>query len=547
MVFGAGALRRGVFAVLAILSLCIALQTPSHAAGRPSKLDAVLLEPPVGLVRVIVSTTPGQTATVAARLRQRRRVVAKQYSLINAVAAELAADDLTALDADPSVTSVSIDAVVVSDAASNASSAAGPRTLLATLGLPLPGLTGKGVGVAVIDSGLQENGDFSAATFYDFTSERAGGPSDEYGHGTHVSGLIASKGSLSQGAYVGIAPKVRLVSLKVLDGQGYGSTSRVIEALEFATVNRAALGIDVINMSLGHPIFAPANTDPLVQAVEAAVDAGIVVVVSAGNVGKSLTTGLPGYAGILSPANAPSAITVGAVDTRDTTIRGDDAVTAYSSRGPTWYDAFPKPDIVAPGQDLVSDAAIGSTLYARLPDRQVAGVGGAARFLRLNGTSMSAAVTTGIVALMIEASRSAYGIAPPPRTIKEILAYTALAVSGADPLTQGHGAVNASGAVSLILAAGATGWPATGAPVPPLSPITVIGGETWTWGQAADWGDTVVWGSTTNDTAPTWAQTVVWGNVDWDTVVWGNADSIGWGDTVVWGSTVVWGNGHDFP
>ena len=145
----------------------------------------------------------------------------------------------------------------------------------------------------------------------------------------------------------------------------------MINAIEFATANKARLGIDIINLSLGHPIYESAATDPLVQAVEAAVRAGIVVVVSAGNHGVSPSTELPAYAGILSPGNAPSAITVGAAKTFDTNIRSDDRVAPYSSRGPSWYDATAKPDLIAPGHGLVSAAAKASTLYQNNPALQV--------------------------------------------------------------------------------------------------------------------------------------------------------------------------------
>ena len=502
----------------------------SAFAGQPdnSKLDAALQDSRAAVDRVIIQTTRGQAANVATRVRTRGRPVFSQFTIIDAVTAELGSEDLAALQADADVTSISIDAVVASASVNGAT-----NTFATTIGVPLAGLTGKGVGIAVIDSGLALNGDFSSVAFYDFTRSQQGSPYDEYGHGTHVSGLIASKGTLSQGAYSGVASRSKLIELKVLDAGGRGQTSTVIAAIEFVVANKDTLGIDVINLSLGHPIFETVQTDPLVQAVEAATRAGIVVVVAAGNVGRSPSTGLPGYAGILSPANAPSAITVGALDTRNTIARGDDAVAPYSSRGPTWYDALPKPDLVAPGQSLISDAAIGSTLYSDFPNARITGNGGAARFLRLNGTSMAAAVTSGVVALVIEASRTAFGTAPTPATIKSILAYTALPLDGVDPLTQGHGALNASGAISLTLAAGAAGWPDI-ALTTLVSPATTTDGtETWTWAQDADWGDTVVWGSTGEE--PAWAQTVVWGSVDWgDTVVWGSTDS---GDTVVWGST----------
>ncbi len=197
------------------------------------------------------------------------------------------------------------------------------------------------------------------SAFYDFTRGdiRLATPSDAYGHGTHVAGLAA-------GTYVGVASSARLIGLKVLDAQGQGSTDNVIRAIEFAIANKDVLKIDVINLSLGHPIFEAAATDPLVQAVEHASRAGIVVVVSAGNFGRNGTTGEIGYAGIASPGNAPSGISVGSVQTFDTVGRGDDRIAPYSSRGPSWYDGFAKPDISAPGDNLLSVASVGSTLRA---------------------------------------------------------------------------------------------------------------------------------------------------------------------------------------
>ena len=177
----------------------------------------------------------------------------------------------------------------------------------------------------------------------------------------------------------------------------------MISAIEFVTENKDRFGVDIINLSLGHPIYEPAATDPLVQAVEAAVRAGIVVVVSAGNYGVSSITGLSGYAGVLSPANAPSAITVGSVKAFETNTRIDDRVDLYSSRGPTWYDGGAKPDLVAPGHGLVAAAAKSSSLYTDNPSLRVGDA-----YLRLSGTSMAAGVVSGTVALILEASRAAY-------------------------------------------------------------------------------------------------------------------------------------------
>ena len=203
-----------------------------------------------------------------------------------ALAATVHAADLAALG-DSCATAISIDAVVSADAA-QASGGTPAYSLRATLGLNATSGQGTGLGVAVIDSGIAPVADVGAriTAFYDFTrGDIATVPQDEYGHGTHVAGLIAGNGA-SGSQYQGIAPNVRLIGLKVLDAVGQGRTSDVIRAIDFARTHKAALGIDVINLSLGHPIYEPAATDPLVQAVERAVRAGIVVVASAGNSGR---------------------------------------------------------------------------------------------------------------------------------------------------------------------------------------------------------------------------------------------------------------------
>src|SRR5262249_30233505 len=127
--------------------------------------------------------------------------------------------------------------------------------------------------------------------------------------------------------------------------RGQRIPSDVINAINYVVQNRNQLHVAVNNLSLRHPIYDPAATDRLVQAVENAVANGVVVVVSAGNFGGDPTTHEAEYAGITSPANAPDAITVGAVDTLGTVARSDDHVAWYSSRGPTWYDGFQKPDL----------------------------------------------------------------------------------------------------------------------------------------------------------------------------------------------------------
>ncbi|HEY6508648.1 MAG TPA: S8 family serine peptidase, partial [Vicinamibacterales bacterium] len=338
-----------------------------------------------GVRRVIVRVRPGERSALRRLMAAQGESVLAEHPSVDALTAIVPAEDLEWLAQQGSVLSVSADAVVrphgqilgllktVTDTVGGlAAGTVGtlldtvgsiidpgmdeggepvtPAVLRATLGLS-GNWTGAGVGVAVIDSGLEMSSEFSGrvTAFYDFTNGRTAAVAafDDYGHGTHVAGTIAGSGALSfRREHRGLAPAVDLVVLKVLDANGSGYTSDVIRAVDFAVANRDRFGIDIINLSLGHPIYEPASTDPLVQAVERASRAGIVVIAAAGTLGTNPTTGLPGYAGITSPGNAPSAITVGALATSNTVARDDDRIPDYSSAGPTWYDALVKPDLL---------------------------------------------------------------------------------------------------------------------------------------------------------------------------------------------------------
>ncbi len=539
----------------------------SHKLDR--ELQRVRREHAEGRVRVIVKPAPGRVDAAIKKHRAHGDGVTSQLSTLNAFAASVDVDDLDALETDPDVASVSLDAVVQSDQTVEALTDAAVAPLLETLGLDpdkdADEVTGKSVGIAVIDSGLERGSDLAGAEHdrqYDFDGGmRHVAPHDDYGHGTHVSGLISGSGKAWEDEeretaadgkvhkfkvreFRGVAPKARIVSLKVLNGAGGGLTSDVIAAIEFAIENREKLKIDIINLSLGHPVYEPQATDPLVQAVEAAVRAGIVVVASAGNVGRNPETGAVGYAGITSPGNAPSAITVGAVDTAGTVSRLDDRVASYSSRGPTWYDGTAKPDVVAPGHRLVAAAALRSSLYAELPGRRIGRGKKLPQYLMLSGTSMAAAVTSGVVALMIDAHRQQFEQPLTPNAIKALLEFSAIPVANADPLTQGAGSVNATGAIALASAADPSAAPGSWWLTAGVEPATTIDGTTLVWGQTVVWGNAVVWGAAAYYNFDAWAQAVVWGT----TVVWGNAVVRGsqtdlvWDNPELWASAVVWGS-----
>jgi serine protease AprX len=526
------------------LVICGSAQAATGDTSSDPKLDPAVryaLEhaTDTSTVRVIIHASTGSIAPVRAHIEATGNVVAAEHQFVGALTANLRAQTIRDIEADPFVDHISLDAVVRATAAPPVRSGPIDEPLLSTLGLTNRSVMGTGVGVAVLDSGVQATpGVLVPAGAYDFT--KAAHPTqayDDYGHGTHVSGLIAASSARGDGM-VGISPGVRLFSLKVLDASGQGFTSTVLQALEFLLNNRGSLGIDVVNLSLGHPITEPAAGDPLVQAVELLSRKGLIVVAAAGNWGQN-PLGVAAYAGVTSPGNAPSALTVGALDTSQTVTRTDDRVPAYSSRGPTWYDGAVKPDLVAPGHNLVSLAAIGSSLYTRYPNQRVSA--GTSQYLRLSGTSMATAVTTGVVALLIEQRRRVAPTLPrlTPNDVKAILQFTALPVNGSDALTQGAGALNATGALALVAALTGT-TDASLRATSMVTPVTTIGSETYVWNQTVVWGNTVVWGTTVYANEPAWGSQTIWGS----TVVWGtgwlSGGDIVWDQGSTWATNAVW-------
>lgn len=240
------------------------------------------------------------------------------------------------------------------------------------------GITGAGVGVAVLDTGIYPHSDFDhrIACFKDITAGRSF-PYDDNGHGTHIGGMIGGSGAASRGKYRGVAPGCSLIAVKVLDRRGNGFASDVLTGLRWIRRYRKAYNIRVVNISVGSLSRKDMTENSiLVRGVDQAWDEGLVVVVAAGNHG-------PGPGTITTPGISRKVITVGCSDDyKEVDVLGSRMVD-YSGRGPTMACVC-KPDIVAPGSGIISCC-----------NRPGA-------YMTKSGTSMSTPLVSGAVALLLE-------------------------------------------------------------------------------------------------------------------------------------------------
>ena len=240
------------------------------------------------------------------------------------------------------------------------------------------GLTGKGVGVAVMDTGIFPHMDFDRRilAFADMVNRRPG-PYDDCGHGSHICGIIGGSGVASDGRYQGMAPGCNLVAVKVLDKKGNGYASDVLTGLAWILERKDALGIRIVNISVGSGgKKGMTENSALVRGVNEAWDAGLVVVVAAGNNG-------PKRMSITTPGISRKVITVGCSDDYREVLVGGNRMVNYSGSGPT-EACICKPDVVAPGSSVVSCA------------------GRPGKYTIKSGTSMSTPIVSGAIALLLE-------------------------------------------------------------------------------------------------------------------------------------------------
>jgi serine protease AprX len=428
-----------VAALVAVSSLGLSGAANPHRAHLSDDLSLHVAVRAKARARVIVH---GDPATVAAIAVRHHLQVLRQSDRFGVLAAD--SDELAGLASDNAIDHLSGDVPVAHTMSVSIKSTAADLTKAGTPGLlgigGIAGVTGQGIGVAVVDSGISNHSALAkkiVANVSFVTNDPA--VSDAYGHGTHVAGIIAGIGSAASSVtplYTGgIAPGANLVNVRVLGGDGIGLTSDVIAGIDWVIANRTKYNIRVINLSLGHPVTESFTTDPLCEAVADAVNAGIVVVAAAGNAGKS-ASGAMILGGIVSPGNSPLAITVGALNTHGTATRSDDGVATYSSRGPTRFDLAVKPDVAAPGNKIISLQAYASVIPSLYPALHVAG-SGTNSYMTLSGTSMAAPMVSGGVALLLQGTP---GLTP--AKVKLALQNGATYVADGGLMGAGAGSVN---------------------------------------------------------------------------------------------------------
>jgi serine protease AprX len=410
---------------------------------------------------IIQGPDPARLAELVARYGGE---ITSTLEIIHGVAATLPVDAAARLMAEPGITNVTPNAPVgmSGDAKATPNAPAGklsdakaipntdyPNVTGATVAWQ-NGVTGSGVGVAVLDTGISlmdgliRNPDGKTTkvlAWKDFVNKLPI-PMDPNGHGTHVAAIIANDQKGPDGDYNGMAPAANLVIGRVLDENGYGTYERIIAGIQWVVANRAKYNIRVLNLSFNGDVHSPYWADPLDQAVTAAWAQGITVVVAAGNKGPSpMSIGVPG--------NNPYAITVGAfTDHYTVNDWSDDYVTDFSSSGPT-LDSFVKPDVVAPGAHIVSKMPILSVISFTHEANWVSN-----QYFSMSGTSQSAAVVSGIAALALSKNS---GLTP--NEVKFRILSTALPWVDAQThqalysvWQQGAGRVNAADAVLAPLA-----------------------------------------------------------------------------------------------
>ncbi|MEO5953532.1 MAG: S8 family peptidase, partial [Chloroflexia bacterium] len=477
------------------------------------QLLAAAAQNPAAMVKVIVQKS-AKTDAPDKMVEQLGGTVTSQLNIINAFVAKIPAGSISRLAAAGNIRAITPDAKVVdtskedyakateateaTDAGTNSNLiSAYPQSTGAT-SLWNNNIQGQGVTVAVVDSGVNglhedlkgSNGASRVVVNKEFSPSTD--THDGYGHGTHVAGIIGGNGARSNGGYIGMAPKVNLINVKVGDDNGNLQESDVIAGLEWIYNNHTAQNIKVVNLSLTSSLFSVYHISPLDAAAEILWFNRIVVVVAAGN---------NGIAALNPPANDPFVITVGAVDDKGTPGISDDTIPSYSAYGVViggvGLGTLIKPDLVAPGTNIISTlASTKAVVYRDHAPNRVNNY-----YFRMSGTSMAAPVVAGAVALLLQDE---------PTLNPDQVKYRLKATANHNPLQWQYNLLKAGAGYLDIYAA-----------------VNSNTNQTANTGQPAS---LLLW---TGSTPPIWGGGTTWNSVNWSSVNW---SSVNW-------SSVNWSNG----
>ena len=551
-------MKSTIFRFTALLALV------TVAAAQNKKLSPELQNPAEGAVNVIVQFTAPPTARHHQKVLSRGGKLKQELGLVQAAAYSMPSSAVADLANDPEVVYVAPDRPLSGAITSDATLDYHAETLNAPYAWGL-GLDGTAIGVAVIDSGIINVPDLhgeDSRIVYSQNFVGDGSANDQYGHGSHVAGIIGGNGRKSSApndfyTFNGIAPNVNLINLRVLDENGQGTDSQVISAIQTAISLKSQYNIRVMNLSLGRPVYESYTLDPLCQAVEQAWQAGIVVVVSAGNNGRDNWFNNDGYGTITAPANDPHVITVGAMKTMGTADRTDDLIATYSSKGPTLFDHIAKPDLVAPGNQIISLYAPALTLNQLYPENEIPyslyRTKGSAlpsnTYYILSGTSMAAPMVSGTAALMLQQDPTltpdqikARLMKTASKSFPEYSTYTdpttgITYTDQYDVFTIGAGYLDIQAAVSSTDLSSGIALSPTVRYHPTTQTVRFVRSSFAVWGGSSAWSNFAVWGGSVFVSN----QFAVWGGSDPNAnfAVWGG--SAPWGNTTNNGFFAVWG------
>jgi serine protease AprX len=485
-----------LISALAILTIILGPSAPSPM--RAAKAHPMLLElakrSPDEMVSVIVQKT-ADADTVDVLVAGLGGHITRDLTIINAFSAALPASAAIELSRHPLVRWVSPDGVMEKTQTKSSNCDLKTNYFIETTGAVdawKMGLTGAGVTVAVVDSGISNTNYLINKVNVRSFSPNSRTVNDVQGHGTHVAGIIGMSKSGNKPGFNGMAPGVKLLNLKVSSETGASNESDVVAAFQWILQNKDAHNIRVVNLSLNSSVEQSYQTGPLNAAVQILWFNGIVVVAAAGNTGM-------GFDSINSaPANDPFIITVGAANENCTASISDDVMADYSMAGTT-IDGFSKPDILAPGSNIISILSPHSNWATMAPERVL--YNGA--YFRLSGTSMSTPIVSGAVALLLQDEPDLT-----PDQVKYRLLATANTISDSNSISYPY--LNVFNAVNGTTTENAN----TGQEV---SQLLSTGSEPVN--SSVSW-NSVSWNSVS------W-NSVSWNSVSWNSVSW---NSVYWGD-----------------